>query len=136
MPEICTLVLTPGQAVDESLYEFMRGKKWKRGVILAGIGAVDQVCLTTPTAPEFPGQAPGIRLTQVEEPCEVVSFTGEIIHVDRVKESLKRLIRLDSEYLIHVHASVAYGGGEVAGGGFRTARVFGGMNIYMMATEL
>jgi predicted DNA-binding protein with PD1-like motif len=130
MPKMHVLMLTKDQDVMESIHQYLMDKKWKGAVIVAAVGSLYDVFVANPGSREFP---PTLCPCKVDKPCEVLSFMGEItrkddpnfIAPDHAKNS-------PSDYVVHIHMSFSHDEGIVNGGGFRSAKVFYILHIYML----
>lgn len=130
MSKIHMLELTKGQDVTTALYDFLEDKKWAGAIIVSGIGSVGSVTIGNPLTHDQP---PEIILKKIDEPAEVLGFTGEIFKKNsKLENSLPAYTRENpSDYAIHIHIAISHGNGIVTGGGFRKATVLRALNIYI-----
>lgn len=131
MEEIVTLSLTRGQDIMTALYGFLQDKRWSRALILSGIGSVSSITLGNPLDH---GSPPKMAVTTFNEPAEVLGFAGEIFRKDLAPADMPAHARdTPCNYVVHIHATISYGGGTVTGGGFRNGTVMRALNIYIQA---
>ena len=136
MAKLHCIALTKGQDVMTALHDYMMDKDWKGGVIVAGVGSVYGVTIGNPGSFDMP---PKMLETTVNEPCEIVTFMGEI--TKKNEELLKTLPcqvtqAATSNYIIHIHAGFSHGDkGTVVAGGFRKATVLRAINVYVLEME-
>lgn len=127
---VCSL--TKGQDVMSGLHDYMKDKKWKAGVIVCAVGSIHDVTCGNPGSYDMP---PKMLQTTVNEPCEVVSFMGEITRKEDAPAGLPAevLKGATSDYIIHVHFTFSHGeNATVNGGGFRKATVMRALNVYIL----
>ena len=129
MENIFTLSLTKGQDIMPALYSFLKDKRWPGALILSGIGSVSSITLGNPLDH---GSPPKMSVKSIDEPAEVLAFAGEILRKDLAPSDMPAHARdTPCNYVVHIHATISHGGGEVAGGGFRNGTVMRALNIYI-----
>ncbi|MEO8507045.1 MAG: PPC domain-containing DNA-binding protein [Betaproteobacteria bacterium] len=124
------LQMTRNQDVATALYAFLEDKPWTGVVILGGIGSVTSMTVANPVNHDVP---PKIAVNKIDEPLEVLGFTGELFVKGSEPDNMPRFASDNpSNFVIHIHVVVSHGDGSVTGGGFREATVMRGLNLYMM----
>lgn len=133
MSKLHVIKLEKGQDVKEGLKQYMMDKDWKGAVIVAAAGSLRGVTLSNPISDTPPSVLLPIT---VDVPCEIMSFTGELIRKDDTPKSLSHFVQDDPcNYIVHIHASISHGSGVVNGGGLRAATVHRALNIYVLELE-
>lgn len=126
---ICTI--GKDEEVMPALQKYMTGKDWKGAEILSGMGSVYDVTLGNVGSHDLKT----LYKTDIDAPCEVTSFVGEITRKEDAAKNLPKEI-LDaavSGYIIHVHMSCAHGNeANVSGGSLRRAKVLRALNVYIL----
>ena len=122
MEHLITIELNKDQKLIPALHEYLKGQKWKKGVILAASGSLYNVVVSNPITFEFP---PAVLPISINEPCELVSLSGEIVQGENT----------ESGYRIHLHGAVSHGSGVVNGGGFKDGTVYKSIRIYVLVEE-
>lgn len=124
------LQMTKNQDVATTLFAFLEDKKWDGVVILGGIGSVSSMTVANPVTHDSP---PKIATNRIDEPLEVLGFTGELFKKGIEPNNMPGFASDNpSNFVIHIHVSVSHGDGSMTGGGFRDATVMRGLNLYMM----
>lgn len=131
MSKIHVITLTKDQDVTTGIHNYLMNKDMKAAVIVGGVGSVYDVVLRNPGNYEMP---PTLIGTNVNSPCEVVSFMGEITRKEDAPADMPCTIieNSTSPYMVHIHAAFSHGDGIVNGGGFATAKVLRAINIYVL----
>ena len=75
MAKLHTIVLHKDEDVTSAIHAYLMDKKWKAGVIVSAVGSIYDVTVGNPGSYEMP---PKMLQTTINEPCEIVSFMGEI----------------------------------------------------------
>ena len=133
MSKVNKIILTKDQDVMVALHQYMADKNWKAGVIVAGVGSIYNVKVANPGSYDMPPQMLEIS---VNNPCEIVSFMGEIIRKEDAPADLPCQFKdTPSPYIIHIHMAFSHGNGIVNGGGFRSATVLRAINVYVIEIE-
>ena len=133
MTNVRTLRLERGQDVIAGLCEYLKDKPWNAALIVSGIGSVSSATIGNPMTHDLP---PKMYLSKIDEPAEVLAFTGEIIRKENAPDDFPAHTKeYPSEYAIHIHIAIAHSKGTVTGGGFRDARVMRALNIYMVELD-
>ncbi|HHX70194.1 MAG: PPC domain-containing DNA-binding protein [Miniphocaeibacter sp.] len=115
--------------IKEKIEEFMQEKNWDEAYISGGIGSVKDLLFTAPKNKILP---PVVEKTLIEGPGELVSIVGEIMPIEKIDESLKAIYKdEESDFFIHLHASVGLKDGKVYGGGLHKGRTFRGLKLYI-----
>jgi len=128
------LQMTRNQDVAACLYRFLEDKQWAGVVILGGIGSVSSMTVANPVTHDSP---PRIAINRLDEPLEVLAFTGELFAKGAQPDNMPDFASDNpSNFVIHIHVAVSHGDGSVTGGGFRNATVMRGLNLYMMELAL
>lgn len=126
--------LTKDQSVLPAIHDYLADKNWKRGLIFCAVGSLYDVTMSNPRS-----RTPGLPLAMahMDGPCEIISFSAEIIRKDEIPAGLDRHSHPDdgSNYLVHVHGSVSHGECEVTGGGFREGKVSRAVNLYALELD-
>ncbi len=107
--------LNKGDNVIAEIRKFVAENGWKEVLVLTGVGSVVNVVVQNPLEKNIP---PKMEKTQIEGPCEVLSFVGEVSEQN-------------GEPFVHVHLTASIAGGNVYGGGLRKAEVFRQLNLYV-----
>lgn len=129
MEKIYELELHRGNDIKSCLDKFITSKGWNSAYIMGGIGSVEDIVLSNPISKEFP---PNIETQNLSGPCEVLSFTGEIMNKEFMSESMKKVYKDDEcQLFIHIHMSCSTAGGRVFGGGLHNGKIFRGMKLYI-----
>jgi len=124
------LQMTKGQDVTTALYAYLADKKWKGAVIVGGIGSVTSMTLANPISH---GPPPEIGIQTLDEPLEVLGFTGELFAKGHAPDNMPGFAGDNpTHYVIHIHVSVSHSDGSMTGGGYREATVMRGLNLYLM----
>ena len=130
MPAVHMLQMTKDQDVTTALYAYLADKKWKGVVILGGIGSVTSMTVANPISH---GSPPKIGIKKLDEPLEVLGFTGELFAKGSEPDNMPGFAKENpTNYVIHIHVSVSHSDGSMTGGGYREATVMRGLNLYMM----
>lgn len=131
---IYELELNRGDDIKSSIEKFIIDKGWNFAYISGGIGSVQNIDLSNPVSNQLP---PEIEITKLEGPCEVLTFTGEIMKKEYMNEDLKKVYKDNGgDLFIHIHMSCAGKGAIVYGGGMHSAKVFRGMKIYLQEMNI
>ncbi|MBL8377221.1 MAG: DNA-binding protein [Burkholderiales bacterium] len=130
MSTVHMLQITQGQDVTKALYAYLADKRWKGVVILGGIGSITSLTVANPVDH---GPPPTIGVKKLDEPLEVVGFTGELFAKGVEPGNMPGFAKDNpTNYVIHIHISVSHSDGTMTGGGYREATVMRGLNLYMM----
>ena len=130
MSKVHMLQMTRNQDVATALYAFLEDKQWAGVVILGGIGSVSSMTVANPVDHDSP---PKIAVNRIDEPLEVLGFTGELFAKGAEPDNMPAFASDNpSRFVVHIHVTVSHGDGSVTGGGFRDATVMRGLNLYMM----
>ncbi|MBP9034658.1 MAG: DNA-binding protein [Pseudomonadales bacterium] len=130
MSKVHMLQMTRNQDVATALYAFLEDKQWAGVVILGGIGSVSSMTVANPVDHDSP---PKIAVNRIDEPLEVLGFTGELFAKGAEPDNMPAFASDNpSHFVVHIHVTVSHGDGSVTGGGFRDATVMRGLNLYMM----
>ena len=133
MAKLHVIELTKGQDVIGGIHEYLMDKKWKSGVIVAGVGSIHNVTINTPMTFDRP---PELKVITIDRPCEVVSFMGEITPKDKAPTGMPCQMKdTPSDYVVHIHMTCSHDDGVVNGGGFRNATVLRALNLYVLEEE-
>lgn len=134
MAKLHTIVLKKDEDVMTAIHAYLMDKKWKGGVIVGGVGSIYNVTCGNPGSYDMP---PKMLQTTVNEPCEIVSFMGEITNKADAPADLPCQVRdTPSDYIVHVHFTFSHGeNATVNGGGFRKATVLRAVNVYVLEME-
>ena len=133
MAKLHVIELTKGQDVIGGIHEYLMDKKWKSGVIVAGVGSIHNVTINNPMTFDLP---PELKVITINRPCEVVSFMGEITPKDKAPTGMPCQMKdTPSDYVVHIHMTCSHDDGVVNGGGFRNATVLRALNIYVLEEE-
>lgn len=129
-----TIILNKDEDVTAGIHRFLMDKTWKAGVIVAAVGSIYDVTVGNPGSYEMP---PRMLQTTVNEPCEIVSFMGEITPKRDAPAGLPcQVTDTPSDYIVHIHMSFSHGeNATVNGGGFRKATVLRAINIYVLEIQ-
>ena len=133
MAKLHVIELTKGQDVIGGIHEYLMDKKWKNGVIVAGVGSIHNVTINNPMTFDLP---PELKVITIDRPCEVVSFMGEITPKDKAPTGMPCQMKdTPSDYVVHIHMTCSHDDGVVNGGGFRNATVLRALNLYVLEEE-
>lgn len=134
MAKLHKIELTKDQSMIPAIHEYLADKEWKSAVILCGVGSLYDVTLTNPRS-RTPGQP--LAELKLDGPCELTSFTGEIIRREEVPTGLERYLKEGepSRYLVHIHGSVSHGRCVSNGGAIRGGTVSRAVNIYVLEDD-
>ncbi len=61
----------------------------------------------------------------------MLSFTGEVMTMERMDPALRGVYKGDGPLFVHLHASVATAGAHVYGGGFHGGKAFRSLKVYL-----
>ena len=102
--------------------------------LVIGIAALVLGAHGNPGSYEMP---PKMLQTTINEPCEIVSFMGEITRKCDAPAGLPcQVTNTPSDYIVHVHMTCSHGeNATVTGGGFRKATVLRAVNVYVLEVE-
>lgn len=115
--------------IKSGIKKFMKDKNWDEAYISGGIGSVKELLLTAPKNDSLP---PIIERTIIRHPGELVSIVGEILPMKKIDESLKHIYKdEESDFFIHLHASIGLKNGKVYGGGLHKGKTFRGLKLYI-----
>lgn len=126
MENFVMLQLAKDEDIIPAIHAKIADKNWNKALIVAGAGSAYQVTVSNPISESHPPQLLPIT---VVEPCEVISFVGEISRKDEVAAGDP------SPFKVHIHASFSHGSGVVNGGGFRGGKVWRAINLYVLVLE-
>lgn len=134
MAKLHTIVLHKDEDVTSAIHAYLMDKKWKAGVIVSAVGSIYDVTVGNPGSYEMP---PKMLQTTINEPCEIVSFMGEITRKCDAPAGLPcQVTNTPSDYIVHVHRTCSHGeNATVTGGGFRKATVLRAVNVYVLEVE-
>ena len=133
MPKLHVIALKKDEDVVGGIHNYLMDKKWKAGVIVAGVGSIYNVTVNNPISHDAP---PKLLMTDVSELCEVVSFMGEITRKEDAPAGMPCIISdTPSDYIVHIHMTCSHTNGVVVGGGFRKATVLRALNLYVLEME-
>lgn len=127
--KIYLLEVGRGRDIKEEIGNFMKEKDWDYAYISGAIGSITDITVANPVSNKFPIE---IKTTDISGPCEVLSFTGEIMKKEFMKEELKTVYKdYVSDLFVHIHMSCSSIDASVFGGGFHKAKVFRALNIFI-----
>ena len=133
MAKLHVIELTKGQDVIGGIHEYLMDKKWKSGVIVAGVGSIHNVTINNPMTFDLP---PELKVITIDRPCEVVSFMGEITPKDKAPTGMPCQMKgTPSVYGVHIHMTCSHDDGVGNGGRFRNATVLRALNLYVLEEE-
>ena len=134
MAKLHTIVLHKDEDVTSAIHAYLMDKKWKAGVIVSAVGSIYDVTVGNPGSYEMP---PKMLQTTINEPCEIVSFMGEITRKCDAPAGLPcQVTNTPSDYIVHVHTTCSHGeNATVTGGGSRKATVLRAVNVYVLEVE-
>jgi len=122
------LVIAQGEDIKKAVQDFVLENGWEDVILLGGVGSVTDVELANPATSDLP---PRMEKAFIKGPCEVLSFTGEVIIKEKMDEILKKVYANSQDPLfVHIHLScsgkdgIAYGGAMRSGRAFRSIRMF------------
>ena len=125
--------LTKGQDILPAIHEYLMDKKWNDSIIVSALGSINNVFLSNPGSLDMP---PELIKKKIFDPCEVLSFVGEITPKEHAAPDLPPVIlETPSPYIVHVHCSVSHAEGIVNGGGFRGGNVLRALTIYVVELD-
>lgn len=128
MTDIYEIIIGRGEDIKEAITAFVLDKGWTSAYISGGIGSVQEVCLTTPVDGTFP---PVTEDTHCPGPGELLAFTGEIMKRELMDPALEGVYKEQGPLFVHIHASAAFRGGQVRGGGFHQGKAFRAVKVYI-----
>lgn len=102
MAKLHTIVLHKDEDVTSAIHAYLMDKKWKAGVIVSAVGSIYDVTVGNPGSYEMP---PKMLQTTINEPCEIVSFMGEIT---RKCDAPRRSALPGDQYPQRLHRTCAY----------------------------
>jgi predicted DNA-binding protein with PD1-like motif len=116
------------EEIREKILGFILQKRWNGALVIGAIGSVKEVRYFTPTGTDFP---PRLESTTIAAPAEILSFIGEVMRAEQIPSSLREAYKIDGDYFLHIHASMAVAGGHVYGGGFQYGYALRGVNVFI-----
>jgi predicted DNA-binding protein with PD1-like motif len=122
------LAIHQGEDIKQAVLTYVLENGWEDVILIGGVGSVIDVELANPATADLP---PRMERLFIQGPCEVLSFTGEVIVKEKMDEILKKVYANDpSPLFVHIHLScsgrdgTAYGGAVRSGRAFRSIRMF------------
>ena len=116
-----------GKDIKQAICDFVAMNGWSNVLIIGAVGSVINTKFNVPVNESLP-------VTTLSSECllaaEILSFTGEVMTINRVDPQIAALyVTDDSSLFVHIHASCAsrsgvIGGGLVSGQAFRSLRIF------------
>lgn len=126
--EYFDFTINAGEDIREAITKYVLAKEWHSAYISGAIGSVKNMSFTIPTSQELPLKT---QVFSIEGAAEVVSFIGEIMIREKMDPALNAVYKdTQNPLFVHIHASCAYYGGKIYGGGLaggnalRSVRVF------------
>lgn len=118
----------PGVDIKEALRAYLEAEGVVRGVILNGIGSVQDLDLAAPKSDAWPVV---LDHTQVKGPGEVLHISGEILPGAEMPQALKAVYKEAGAHFIHIHLSVGLPKAEVRGGGLHGGKSFRSLTLFL-----
>ena len=128
MGQLHELVIAKDQDIKAAIEAFVLEKGWQNVYISGAIGSVYGQEFTTPADSSYP---PQVERTLCQGPGEMLSFTGEVMTMERMDPALRGVYKGDGPLFVHLHASVATAGAHVYGGGFHGGKAFRSLKVYL-----
>jgi len=128
MGQIYELTVGKDQDIKAAIEAFVLEKGWQNVYISGAIGSVYGVKFTAPANDAYP---PQVERTLCQGPAEMLSFTGEVMAMERMDPALRGVYKEEGPLFVHIHASVATAGAHVYGGGFQSGKAFRSLKVYL-----
>lgn len=131
--KIYDVTVGSGEDIREVVTRYILSKKWRAAYITGAVGSVTGMSFTTPVSNELPLKT---RVFSVEGAAEVVSFTGEVMRREQMDPALQTVYpETDNPLFVHIHASCAYDGGRVCGGGLAAGKAFRSLRVFLVCPD-
>ena len=128
MGQLHELVIAKDQDIKAAIEAFVLEKGWQNVYISGAIGSVYGLEFPPPADSSYP---PQVERTLCQGPGEMLSFTGEVMTMERMDPALRGVYKGDGPLFVHLHASVATAGAHVYGGGFHGGKAFRSLKVYL-----
>lgn len=122
------LVINQGEDIKQAVQSFVLKNGWEDVILLGAVGSVTDVELANPATSDLP---PQMEKAFVKGPCEILSFTGEVMIKEKMDDVLKKVYANSPDPLfVHIHLSCSGKDGAAFGGAMRFGRAFRSVRMF------